>query len=217
MWGSSYSKRLRSAALAVERPEQTEPEPRSRVVRSYNGPSTRDRALRNSLSERNIADMSRIFQFMSCRVDFRVGIGLRTVPLREKVSEHRYGGAPPRLCRSSKRPRTRTTPRKCRAAKYRFRHGRHPRRHVHDGQPRERKGPKPRRGPAARGEDSPILDGQMRGDLGRIRPVVEEPKRKPTRTSRRPRKAKPTRRPARRRPTSTRPTATSAKSTRPCA
>ena len=52
------------------------------------------------------------------------------------------------------------------------RHGRHSRRRIPHGQPARREGPQGRRGTAASRQDSALLDGQVRGDLGRIRSVL---------------------------------------------
>ena len=51
------------------------------------------------------------------------------------------------------------------------RHGADPRREVQDGQPRQREGPQGGRRPAARSRDRAVLDGQVRGHLGRVRAV----------------------------------------------
>ena len=51
------------------------------------------------------------------------------------------------------------------------RHGADPRRHVQDGQPGRRERPQGRRRPAGRGQDRAVLDGPVRGHLGRVRVV----------------------------------------------
>ena len=92
---------------------------------------------------------------------------------------------------------------------------------VHDGQPRVGGEAVGRRGAAARGRDRPVLDGQVRGDLGRVRPVrllarpqeEEARERRPRQAARRPRR-RPTPSPGPPRPTPTRRSASAARASR---